>query len=225
MPARPILFTGEMGHGSTAAHRARALGELGHEVIMLDQGTFISSPIPKLGALMRRFPVWPMTARFASAVLDLARRHDAGLIWFDKPILLAADVVRTLRDEGRYVVHFTVDDATGRATEAAFRNILACIPEADLSLVSRQVSLSDYKARGARDVRYWQLAYDDHLHRPPPPAGARTVSPSMSRLSAAPMTGVRHSLSGSGANTESRSMSMEARLGAGPSARRPAGFC
>lgn len=167
-PPRPILYVGEMAPGGTAAHRGRALEDLGFKVIALDQSRFMDSSIPKLGALIRRFPVWPATLRFGRAVLELARRHDVGLIWFDKPMLLRPEIVRELRKQGRFTVHYTVDDATGHATKWLFRNILDCIPEFDLSLVSRQVSIAEYGALGASDTRYMQLAHDDHLHRPPP---------------------------------------------------------
>lgn len=169
-PPRSILFVGDMAPGSTAGHRARALADLGFTVATLDHNPFMDSSVPKLGALIRRFPVWPTTIRFGRAVLEQARRYDAGLIWLDKPILLRPEIVRALRDQGRFTVHYTVDDATGRASEWTFSNILECIPEFDLDLVSRQVSIAEYGALGARDTRYLQLAYDDHLYRPPPAA-------------------------------------------------------
>lgn len=165
---RPILYVGELSDGATAGHRLEALRDLGLEVVGLDHDQFSRSAIPKVDGLIRRFPIWPATRGYGKAVLKLAERHDAGVVWFDKPTLLDPAILTELRRQDRYTVHYTVDDATGRAPEWSFRNILAGIPAFDLSLVSRRISVEEYQARGAQDVRYFQLAYDDDLHRPPP---------------------------------------------------------
>ena len=163
-----LLYVGELAPGATALHRMEAPRSLGLDVVALDHDRFMRSTVPKLEPLIRRFPFWPATCAYGGEILALVARHDPAIVWFDKPTLLEPAVVRECRRQGRFTVHHTVDDATGRAREPKFRNILACIPEFDLNLVSHQVSLEEYRARGAPDVRYFQLAYDEDLHRPPP---------------------------------------------------------
>lgn len=165
-----ILYIGDLAQGATALHRLEALRSFGLNVVGLDHNRFNRSRIRGLDGLKRRFPFWPATRGYGRAVLALAQNHDPAIVWFDKPTLMSPAVLRELRGQGRFTVHHTVDDATGRASEPYFRNILACIPDFDLNLVSRQISLEEYRARGARDVRYFQLAHDDDLHRPPPSA-------------------------------------------------------
>lgn len=163
-----ILYVGELKNGATALHRMEALRAYGIDVVAFGHDSFMESRIPKLEAVIRRFPVWPATRAYNKEILTLIKRHDPKLVWFDKPTLLDPAVLRECRAQGRFTVHFTIDDVIGPPALRRFRNIRACIPEFDLSLVSRHVNIREYQALGARDVRHFELAYDDVLHRPPP---------------------------------------------------------
>ena len=163
-----ILYFGELGEGSTARMRVRALGELGHEVISFDTRQHMNGRLRVLNALRFRFPAGPWSSRLNSAFVKAVATSKPNLVWIDKGILLRRASLSAARQaSGALLLHYNPDDPYG-TNRGCWDVFLDAIPEYDVHLVMRDLNVSEYLNAGARRVIRWHWAFDPLAHRPLP---------------------------------------------------------
>ncbi len=170
MPNRPlrILYIAPMNYGWYGLYRQRSLERLGHTVFPIDITRYESQGNPILARVRYRLQIGPTVKRMNEDVLRLAQQHDVDAVWFDKPLFNRGSTLRQLRALGIATVDYMIDNPFGPRRDPGFRLYVRTIPEYDLHIQQRDVSVAAYLQRGARRVVKVQTAFEPSVHFPPP---------------------------------------------------------
>lgn len=168
-PRLHILYLGV--NDGTSAHRAHALGRLGHNVDILDPWGFLPSgrlahkALSKLvyetGAMTLEPYVRP---RLFSAIGD----HTYDIIWVDHGELLGPSSIRCLKNLAPLVINYNVDDPFGDRDKKRFSLYRKAVPAYDLIVVAREENVTEAKMAGARKVLRVFMSADERAHAPLP---------------------------------------------------------
>jgi len=167
MPLR-ILYVAPMNYGWYGLYRQRSLERLGHTVFPIDIMQYQGQGNPILARVRYRLQIGPTVTRMNDDVLRLAQEHAVDLVWFDKPLFIRAATLRRLRDLGIATVDYMIDNPFGPRRDPGFRLYVRTIPEYDLHVQQRDVSIAAYTERGARRMVKVQTAFEPSVHFPPP---------------------------------------------------------
>lgn len=163
-----ILYVATMHHGWYGIYRMQSLERLGHTLIPLEierfqqEGNFLTRRVHF--RLQRGGPVDRMNA----TVLAMAQEHRVDVVWFDKPLWIRIATLRRLRQMGIVTVDYMIDNPFGPRKDPGFGLYLRAIPEYDLHVQQRDISIEDYLAHGARRMVKVQTAFEPTVHFPPP---------------------------------------------------------
>ncbi len=163
-----ILYAGSLTPNDSALYRLWALERLGHTVIPLDLNTYEVSH-PTLRKVAFRAAMGSHIHRLNRDLLAVATEQRVEVLWADKVLGLWPGTLRTLRARGVVTASYMIDNAFGPRQDPGWRLYMKCLREFDLHITQRDVSVRDYKQRGARRVLKIQTAYEPTLHFPPPP--------------------------------------------------------
>ena len=160
-----VLFASALNPGYYGAFRLDTLHRLGLEsVTPLDQWPFNGRGL--LGKVQFRTQVGPGVRGFNAQVLRLARDNQVNVAWFDKALGLWPETLRELRAMGVFTVDYVNDNCFGPRNDPGWRVYRKALPEYDLSVVPREVSMRDYLEHGARDVMRIRFTYEPTVHFP-----------------------------------------------------------
>lgn len=163
-----ILYIAPMNYGWYGLYRQRSLERLGHTVFPLDIMEYERGGNPLLARVRYRLQTGIVVKRMNDDVLRLAAEHKVDAVWFDKPLFIRADTLRRLRSMGVVTVDYMIDNPFGPRRDPGFRLYVRTIPEYDLHVQQRDVSVQEYLRRGARRVVKVQTAFEPTAHFPPP---------------------------------------------------------
>ena len=163
-----ILYISTLTEGDTALHRVWALERLGHTVVRLNAADYRLSQ-GLLHKVAFRLVVGPHIQRLNRDLLALAEREQVDVLLADKLLELQPRTLRKLRSRGVITASYMIDNAFGPRRDPGWRLYMRDVPEFDLHITQREVSVQDLLARGAKDVLKIQTAYEPTLHFPPPP--------------------------------------------------------
>lgn len=163
-----------MNYGWYGLYRQRSLQRLGHRVFPVDIMQYEAGGNPLLARLRYRLQIGGMVDRMNEDVLRLAREYQVDAVWFDKPLFIRAATLRELRAMGIATVDYMIDNPFGPRRDPGFRLYVRTIPEYDVHVQQRDVSVTEYLQRGARRVVKVQTAFEPSVHFPPPPPGPRS---------------------------------------------------
>lgn len=163
-----ILYIAPMNYGWYGLYRQRSLERLGHTVFPLDIMEYERGGSPILARARYRLQMGPVVKRMNEDVLRLAAKHQVDAVWFDKPLFIRADTLRKLRSMGIATVDYMIDNPFGPRRDPGFRLYVRTIPEYDLHIQQRDVSVEAYLRRGARRVVKVQTAFEPSVHFLPP---------------------------------------------------------
>lgn len=163
-----ILYVATMTFGWYGLYRQRSLERLGHTLIPLDVMEYQKRGNPILARFRYRLQMGPVVDSMNRDVLRLAADHRVDMVWFDKPLFIRAATIRALRSRGIATVDYMIDNPFGPRRDPGFRLYVRTIPEYDLHVQQRDVSVAAYLQRGARQVVKVQTAYEPSVHFPPP---------------------------------------------------------
>lgn len=162
-----FLYCGELSAPSyvpTCLDRMNVLKDLGQTVFPLDAMPFYLWGGKWLGGVFRKLKAGPQISGLNAAVLHEARRARPQVVWLDKAVWIWPKTLRTLKREfSSYLIHFTPDPAI---TFHRSRHFLASIPLYDLIVTTKSYELDAYRALGARNLLFLQVAFDRNAHRP-----------------------------------------------------------
>lgn len=163
-----ILYIAPMNYGWYGLYRQRALERLGHTLVSIDIMQYEGRGNPILARFRYRLQVGRTVSKMNEDVLRLAREHRVDAVWFDKPLFIRAATLRQLRAMGIATVDYMIDNPFGPRRDPGFRLYVRTIPEYDLHVQQRDVSVEAYLQRGARRVVKVQTAFEPSVHFPPP---------------------------------------------------------
>lgn len=163
-----ILYIAPMNYGWYGLYRQRSLERLGHQLFPVDIMSYEGRGNPVLSRIRYRLQIGPTVARMNEDVLRLAAEHRVDAVWFDKPLFIRRATLRRLRAMGIATIDYMIDNPFGPRRDPGFRLYARMIPEYDLHVQQRDVSVQAYLRRGARQVVKVQTAFEPSVHFPPP---------------------------------------------------------
>ncbi len=163
-----ILYIAPMNYGWYGLYRQRSLERLGHTIFPIDIMGYESRGNPILARVRYRLQIGPTVTRMNEDVLRLAEEHRVDVVWFDKPLFVRAATLRRLRAMGIATVDYMIDNPFGPRRDPGFRLYVRMIPEYDVHVQQRDVSIEAYRQRGARRMVKVQTAFEPSVHFPPP---------------------------------------------------------
>jgi spore maturation protein CgeB len=110
----------------------------------------------------------PHVGRLNRDLLRLAEAERPDVFWADKLLLLQPDTLKTMERLGIATVSYMIDNPFGPRKDPGWRLYRKDLPLFDLHVQQRDVSLTDYLARGARDVMKVLIGFEPTVHFPPP---------------------------------------------------------
>jgi spore maturation protein CgeB len=162
-----ILYISQLEQGCSARARMLALQRMGYEIVPLDTNSYATKN-RAMGKLAFLLAAGPNVQRLNRDLLRLAAQHRPDLLWADKVLQLQPATVLRCRAMGIQTVCYMIDNAFGPRRDSGLRLYKKTIPCFDLHCTQRDVSVTDLKRRGAREVIKIQTAYDRAAHYPPP---------------------------------------------------------
>jgi len=162
-----ILYLGDVWRGGTALQRARALGDLDHEVTLVDT----TQPTRGARGLFRRgsrklfrhaLDVVGVNALAVQKSLD--GKYE--VVWIDKGLTIGPKTILRIRrnSPSAAIVAYSPDDMAGSHNQSP--RYLAAIPEYDVHVTTKSYNVAELTELGARRVVFVDNAYDPATHRP-----------------------------------------------------------
>jgi spore maturation protein CgeB len=153
-----ILYVAPMQHGSYGLYRRRSLERLGNTLIPVDLMEYEAYGSPLRSRIRYRLQIGRTVTRMNRDVLRLAQEHRVDAVWFDKPLLIRTATLRKLRALGIATIDYMIDNPFGPRRDPGFRLYVRTIPEYDLHVQQRDVSLRDESADSFRAKRAFSSA-------------------------------------------------------------------
>jgi spore maturation protein CgeB len=163
-----ILYIAPMNYGWYGLYRQYSLQRLGHTVFPIDIMEYEKHGNPWMARIRYRLQIGSVVTQMNADVLRLAKEHAVDVVWFDKPLFIRAETLRKLRAMGIATVDYMIDNPFGPRRDPGFRLYVRTIPEYDLHVQQRDVSVTAYLERDARRVVKVQTAFEPSVHFPPP---------------------------------------------------------
>jgi len=167
VPGLRILYIAPMTYGSYGLYRKRSLERLGNTLFPVDVMRYEAQGPSLMARLRHRLQIGRVVTQMNEDVLRLAQEHRVDIVWFDKPLFLRAATLRQLRAMGIATIDYMIDNPFGPRRDPGFRLYVRTIPEYDLHVQQRDVSVQAYLERGARRVVKVQTAFEPSVHFPP----------------------------------------------------------
>ena len=163
-----VLFITSLTPHHFGVYRLGALRRLGLEhVAVLDRDQYGAPGIR--GKVQFRLQIGPEVSRFNRDVLAMARREQVQIAIFDKALQLHPKTLHRLRESGVFCIDFVIDNPFGPRNDPGWRLYRRTVPGFDLTGVQRDVSLTEYRKAGAREVVRILNGFERTVHYPPPP--------------------------------------------------------
>lgn len=159
-----ILYTGACRVGTMTEARRRALINLGHQVINLDQADFFDAGPWLLRKAQVHLLIGPQIIQYNREIKRLANTAKPDLIYIDQGAYLWPSTVVALRSTRARVVHYTSEWFEFR--RYWYRHFVKSVGLYDAHVLTFPPSRPWLEKRGARRVVMTEFGYDPHLHRP-----------------------------------------------------------
>jgi hypothetical protein len=160
-----LLYIGDRQAGMTSEMRARALGDLGWDVLpprpRRARGSWLATKVEGLFYKLRR-PLDPDGDN--RDILD--RASDADVVWIDKGNHVRPASLRTALATSRrpLIIGYSPDDMAARHNNSSW--FIQCLPLYDGFITTKSYGVAELSALGCRNVVFVDNAYDPLQHRP-----------------------------------------------------------
>jgi len=163
-----ILYIAPMQYGSYGLYRRRSLERLGNTIFPVDMMEYEAHGNALRARIRHRLQIGRTVTQMNDDVLRLAWEHRVDAVWFDKPLLIRTATLHQLRAMGIATIDYMIDNPFGPRRDPGFRLYVRTLPEYDLHVQQRDVSVQAYLERGARRVVKVQTAFEPSVHFPTP---------------------------------------------------------
>jgi spore maturation protein CgeB len=161
-----ILYGAVTTIGATSEHRLRAFRRTGHQVQCFSFSDRVYGAPPSRW-LADRFQFSPGVAQLNHDLIEVASREKPDLIWLDKPIWVYPRTVERLRGLCGMVVAYTPDDPFGPRGDRVWRHFKPSLDLYSAHVVPRDVTRTDFEARGVKKVVVKPFGFEPSIHLPP----------------------------------------------------------
>jgi spore maturation protein CgeB len=164
-----ILYLGDGSSSSTSGHRANALKRLGHAVVVLDPYKSFDSQLKSrwLGPLHFRTGYRLLDSKVTKWLkLSITNSVKPDLVWVNSGELFGPNSLKILKALSCPIILYNNDDPTGGRDGHRFDLLLKSLAYYDICAVMRELNVSEFKARGAKNVLRVFMSYDEEVHRP-----------------------------------------------------------
>ena len=163
-----ILYAGTLTEYDSTTFRRWALERLGHTIVPFNAAAY--EPRTLLARKVAfRLAAGSHLRRMNHDLVAAAEREGVDALWADKVLGVWPSTLRALRQRRIATVSYMIDNAFGPRRDPGWRLYRKCLREYDLHVTQRDVSVAEYRRRGARDVLKIQTAYEPTIHFAPPP--------------------------------------------------------
>ena len=161
-----VLYSGQLYDGSTALHRADALGRLGAVLTSIDvtrRLTFPERIVNKIYRLLSGDQIG--NGKLNKALLSAIASGNYDMLWVDKGLDVQPEVVRYFKAQNpdAPAVHYSPDDMLNPANQS--KNYLNALSLYDLHVTTKSYNVAELKSIGAKDVLMVGNAFAPELHR------------------------------------------------------------
>jgi hypothetical protein len=160
-----ILYTGPFRLGSLTESRRQALIALGHEVVGLDQVSYLNRGPYLLRKVQSHLLIGPGILAYNRDIVSLARKSRPDLIYIDQAMYLWPRSVLALRSTGTRLVHYTSEHFEFR--RYLYRHFSKTVRLYDVHVVTFPHAKSWLEGRDVKKIIMAEFGYDPLLHRPP----------------------------------------------------------
>jgi spore maturation protein CgeB len=164
-----LLYTDGQNAGTGSWCYAETLKELGHEVVLFDEGTRLQRYRGTIPARIhgRLFgSAWePMRRWHAAALRAVVHRERPNICIILKGVNVSADDVRVLKATGAWVVNVNHDDFFSAHRTNWSRTQRAALPHYDYLFTTREVNVAELHPFNSR-VEFFPFAFYPRIHRP-----------------------------------------------------------
>jgi hypothetical protein len=165
-----IVYVGDLCETGSCFHRLQAFRRLGVQVRAFDVGPYMRAGGPLLRRLRDRLMAGPAIARLNRDVVRACLETPAAArIWFDKPLWMRPWALDRLRQAGRRLYSFTLDNPFHVMNEPGWHVFRRTIRQFDVNVVPRDSSVADYRAAGAGTVALFPVPFDPFVNHPATP--------------------------------------------------------
>ena len=162
-----ILYAAGLASGSASLFRKLALERLGHQLVTLNSQDYkLKNEL--LHKVSFRLAAGPHARRLNRDLLKMAEQERPDVFWADKLLLLQPGTLRKMSALGIKTVSYMIDNPFGPRKDPGWRLYVKDIPYFDLHVQQRDVSIAEYKRRGARDVVKVLIGFEPTMHFPSP---------------------------------------------------------
>ncbi len=159
-----ILYLGS--DSGTSGHRLNALRRLGHGVEVVDPGACVPG-IPLIGAWLRYCGSVGLATLIRNRVMDkLAGRSGFDVVWVDSGAIVSRQLVLDLKQVGKRVLNYNVDDPYGTRDLNLWRQYRSAVRAYDLVVVVRKENVEEAKEFRAQKVLLVYRSADEVAHEP-----------------------------------------------------------
>ena len=162
-----ILYCGALGIGTASSFRAVALERLGHQIITVDTDPYALKN-QLLHKISFRLSAGPHADRLNRDLVHIAKTEKPDVFWAEKVLLLQPATLKKFEAMGITTVSYMIDNPFGPRKDPGWRLYLKDLPLFDLHVQQRDVSVAEYKRRGARDVVKVLIGFEPTVHFPSP---------------------------------------------------------
>jgi Glycosyl transferases group 1 len=164
-----ILYLGDSVPSSTSSHRVHALTRIGHTVRLLDPYKTFDGQLKSrwLGPIHFRTGyrfLKNKVTKWVKTIVNTESKPD--LIWINSGELFGSESLKALKQLSCPIVLYNNDDPTGGRDGRRFDLLIDALPYYDLCVVMREMNVSEFKAKGAKEVVRVFMSYDEVVHKP-----------------------------------------------------------
>lgn len=162
---KKILYVGDYFKGSNASHRIEIFKRYFRSVNIVNYIKFTSKLKGINKSFFFRYPYGKVLENINNQILNICKKKDINIVWFEKPIFVKKETLRYLKEKKIFTVDYTVDNAFGPRKHSVWRLYKKNLNLFDINLVPRKKSILDYKKRLCKKVDYFPLCYFKNLHK------------------------------------------------------------
>ena len=162
-----ILYCGALGIGTASSFRAVALERMGHQIISVDTDPYALKN-QLLHKISFRLAAGPHVQRLNRDLLRIAAAERPDVFWAEKVLMLQPSTLKKLEAMGITTVSYMIDNPFGPRKDPGWRLYIKDLPLFDLHVQQRDVSVAEYKRRGARNVVKVLIGFEPTVHFPSP---------------------------------------------------------
>jgi spore maturation protein CgeB len=164
-----ILYLGDSAPSSTSAHRANALARLGHTVDVCDPYKAFRTQLQSrwFGPIHFRTGYRLLNGKVVKWLKEnVNTQAKPDFVWVNSGELFGPESLKVLKGLLCPIILYNNDDPTGGRDGRRFDSLISALKFYDLCAVMREMNVTEFKEKGAKNVIRVFMSYDEEVHKP-----------------------------------------------------------